>query len=179
MENLLQGVSRVCVYIDDIIVTGKTEEEHLQNLNEVLSRLKKEKCKYMVTEIEYLSHKINHEGLQPSDSKVAAIVEAPLPTNVSELKSFLGVVNYYGKFLPNLSTTLAPRYQLLRKETPWRWGDEEQQAFNQVKEFLQSPNLLVHFDREKPIVLVCDASPYGVGRCSLFSLHGRRHGQTD
>ena len=170
MENLLQGISRVCVYIDDIIVTGKTEEEHLQNLNEVLSRLekagmrlKKEKCKYMVPEIEYLSHKINREGLQPSDSKVAAIVEAPPPKNVSELKSFLGMVNYYGKFLPNLSTTLAPLYQLLRKETPWRWGDEEQQAFDKVKEFLQSPNLLVHFDGEKPIVLACDASPYGVG----------------
>lgn len=158
------------MYIDDIIVTGKTDEEHHRNLNEVLNRLEKAgmrlkevKCKYMVPEIEYLSHKINQEGLQPSDSKVAAIVEAPPPKNVSELKSFLGMVNYYGKFLPNLSTTLASLYQLLRKETPWRWSDEEQQAFDKVKTFLQSSNLLVHFDGDKPIVLACDASPYGVG----------------
>jgi hypothetical protein len=170
MENLLQGIAGVCVYIDDIIVTGKTDEEHLRNLNEVLNRLEKagmrlkeEKCKYMVPEIEYLSHKINREGLQPSDSKVAAIVKAPPPKNVSELKSFLGMVNYYGKFLPNLSTTLASLYRLLRKETPWQWGDEEQQAFDKVKTFLQSSSLLVHFDGDKPIMLACDASPYGVG----------------
>ena len=170
METLLQGIPGVCVYIDDIIVTGKTDEEHLHHLEEVLSRLekagmrlKKEKCRYMLPEVEYLSHKINREGLQPSDSKVAAIVEAPPPKNVSELKSFLGMVNYYGKFLPNLSTTLAPLYRLLRKETLWQWGDEEQQAFDKVKKLLQSPNLLVHFDGDKPIVLACDASPYGVG----------------
>ena len=158
------------MYIDDIIVMGKTDEEHLRNLDEVLSRLeragmrlKKEKCVYMVPEVEYLSHKINSEGLQPSDSKVAAIVEAPPPKNVSELKAFLGMVNYYGKFLPNLSTMLAPLYRLLRKETPWQWRGEQQQAFDEVKKLLQSPNLLVHFDGDKPIVLACDASPYGVG----------------
>ena len=121
----------------------------------------------MQPEVEYLSHKINREGLQPSDSKVAAIVEAPLPKNVSELKSFLGMVNYYGKFLSNLSTTWVPLYRLLRKGTLWQWGDEEQQAFDKVKKLLQSPNLLVHFDGDKPIVLACDASPYGVGAVLL------------
>ena len=154
------------MYIDDIIVTGKTDDLH--NLGEVLRRLEKagmrlkEKCVYMVPEVEYHSHKINREGLQPSDSKVAAIVEAPPPKNVSKLKSFLGMVNYYGKFLPNLSTTLASLYRLLKKETPWQWSDEQQQAFDEVKKLLQSPNL-VHFDGDKPLVLACNTSPYGVG----------------
>lgn len=177
MENLLQG-------IPDIIVTVKTDEEHLHNLGEVLSRLekagmklKKEKCVYMVQEIEYLGHKINSEGLQPSDSKVAAIAEASPPKNVSELKSFLGMVNYYRRFLPNLATTLAPLYRLLRKYTQWCWSDEQQQAFSEVKKFLQSPNLLVHFDGDKPIVLACDASPYGVS--ADVASHGRWHRQTD
>ena len=116
MENPLQGIPRAYEYLDDIIVTGKKDEGHLNNLGEVLMRLEKagirlknEKCMYMVQEIEYLGHKINCEGLQPSDSKVAAIAEAPLPKNdaLSKLKSFLGMVNYYG---PNLATTLAPLY---------------------------------------------------------------------
>jgi hypothetical protein len=77
----------------------------------------------MVPEIEHLSHKVNREG---SDSEVAAIVEALPPENVLELKFFFGMVNYYGKFLSNLfTTTLVSLYQLLRKETPWQWGDKE------------------------------------------------------
>ena len=86
-------------------------------------------------------------------------MEAPLPKNVSKLKLSLGMVNYYGKFLPNLSTTLASLYRL---QTPWQWSDEQQQAFDEVKKLLQSPNL-VHFDGDKPLVLACDTSPYGVG----------------
>ena len=170
MENLLQGIPGVCVYIDDIIVTGKDDEEHLNNLNEVLSRvekagmrLKKEKCVYMMPEVEYLGHKINSKGLQPSEHKVAATTEAPAPRDVSELKSFLGMVNYYGKFLPNIATLLAPLYRLLRKETAWQWGKEQRHAFEEVKKLLKSPNLLIHFDGDKPLVLACDASPYGVG----------------
>ena len=170
MESLLQGLAGVCVYIDDIIITGQTEEEHLHNLSEVLSRLeragmklKENKCVYMMPEVEYLGHRINSQGLQSAESKVDAITEAPPPKDVSELKSFLGMVNYYGKFLPNLATTLAPLYRLLRKENAWHWGREQTQAFERVKKMLKSSDLLVHFDSSKPLVLACDASPYGVG----------------
>ena len=70
-------------------------------------KLKPEKCSFMLTEVEYLGHKISAKGLQPTNQKVRAITEAPRPTNVSQLKSFLGMLNYYGKFLPNLSIHLA------------------------------------------------------------------------
>ena len=80
---------------------------------------------FLLQEVEYLGHKISANGLQPTTEKVQAIVpivQAPQPTNVTQLKSFLGMINYYGKFLPNLSTCLAPLYKLLQKQFCWRWG---------------------------------------------------------
>lgn len=82
---------------------------------------------------------------------------------MTQLKSFLGLVNYYSKFLPNLSNTLAPLYRLLQKNTRWCWGAEQKKAFQKAKESLTSDCVLVHFDPAKPLILACDASPYGVG----------------
>ena len=170
MENLLQGISGVCVYIDDILITGRTDEEHLEHLDEVLRRLaeagmrlKKRKCAYLLPAVDYLGHVINAEGLCTSDSKIAGIVKAPAPRDVSELRSFLGLVNYYGKFLPDLATTLSPLYALLQKQKKWSWGVSEEKAFQAVKKLLQSSRVLVHFDPSLPLILSCDASPYGLG----------------
>ena len=96
-----------------------------------------------------------------------AIVEAPAPRDVSELKSLLGLVNYYGKFLPDLATTLAPLYRLLRQGVKWQWESEQEAALAEVKKVLQSSNLLIHFDPTKSLVLVCNASPVGV--CAILS----------
>ena len=131
IENILQGLKHVCVYLDDILITGATEEEHLQNLDTVLTS--------------------------------RAINNAPAPNNISQLKSFLGLINYYCKFLPNLSNTLAPLYRLLQKHTKWQWGPEQQRAFNTSKKSLTSDCILTHFDPTKALVLACDASPYGIG----------------
>ena len=124
MENLLQGINGVCVYIDDILITGANEVEHLKHLAQVLQRLqsagmrlKKERCAFLLPSVSHLGHVISAEGLHTEDSKVRAIVDAPEPRNLSELRSFLGIVNYYGKFLPDLATTLSPMYQLLQKST--------------------------------------------------------------
>ena len=91
------------------------------------------------------------------------IHEAPAPKDVSQLKSFLGLLNYYCKFLPNLSTTLAPLYKLLQKKTNWQWGPEQQAAFDKAKQSLTSDSLLVQYDPDKDLVLACDASPYVFG----------------
>ncbi|XP_071113031.1 uncharacterized protein [Haliotis cracherodii] len=111
MECLLKDSPHVCVYLDDILVTGASEQEHLENMKEVLSRLSKarlrlnaQKCKFMVGSVKYLGHKIDAQGLHPLDEKVKATVSAPAPRNVAELKSFLGRVQYYQRFLPNLAT---------------------------------------------------------------------------
>ena len=153
MENLLQGIPKVCVYLDDILITGATEAEHLNNLNDVLSRLeqagmrlKKNKCAFLLPQVDYLGHRISHSGLHPTKEKVRAIVEAPVPQNVSQLKSFLGMLNYYSKFLSNLSTVLAPLYNLLQKNAAWQWGMAQQTAFSEAKKLLVSSKVLVHFD---------------------------------
>ena len=170
METLLQGLPGVCTYLDDILVTGTSDEEHFCNLSAVLQRLetsgmklKKEKCAFLLPRVEYLGHGISSDGLEPSASKVAAIVNAPAPQNLTELRSLLGLVNYYRKFLPDVATILTPLHQLLQQGMPWKWGREQQAALDQVKELIDSPNLLVHFDGNKPLLLACDASPYGVG----------------
>ena len=102
------------VYIDDILVTGATDQEHFENLQEVLTclekagiRLKKDKCAFMLTTVEYLGREITEAGLKPTVDKVRTLVEAPVPKDVSQLWSFLELVNYYTKFMPNQSIALA------------------------------------------------------------------------
>ena len=92
-----------------------------------------------------------------------ALREAPIPRNVTELKSYLGLLSYYSWFLPNLSTKLAPLYLLLKQDRPWNWNVAQDTAFFKSKELLKSSRLLVHFDPKLDIVLVYDASAYGIG----------------
>ena len=170
MESLLQGIPKVCVYIDDVLVTGHTEEEHMVNLAEVLRRmasagmrLKRDKCFFMMSQVHYLGHTVSAKGIQPTQDKVRAVKDAPAPTNLHQLKSFIGLINFYAKFLPNLSTVLAPLYVLLQKNRPWTWGPSQQRAFQQAKERLLASSLLVHFTPTQPVLLAADASPYGLG----------------
>ena len=102
MENVLQGIPNVIVYLDDILLSSPTESDHLQLLDQVLDRLdkaglraRKEKCQFFVPSVSYLGHKIDGEGLHPLPDKVQAIQEAPSPTNVQELKAYLGLLTYY------------------------------------------------------------------------------------
>ena len=112
METILAGVPRVLVYLDDILVTGASQEEHMSNLKEVLSRLqdaglrlRKDKYEFMVSSVKYLGHIIDANGLHPTPNKLKAVRNAPAPQNVTQLKAYLGLLTYYSKFLPNMATT--------------------------------------------------------------------------
>jgi len=170
IEGILRGIPNVSVYLDDILVSGKTEEEHIQRLDTVLTRLeeaglqlKQKKCSFMMKSVEYLGHQISAEGLRPTKEKVRAVTDAPPPQDVSQLRAFLGLINYYAKFLPQLSSTLAPLYQLLAKQAKWTWGPPQKKAFQEAKSQLTSANVLVHYNPQQEVILACDASPYGVG----------------
>ena len=170
MDSLLQDLPGVVVYLDDVLVTGDSEENHLENLNRVLERLeaagvtlKESKCVFLAPSVEYLGHVIDKDGLHPSPEKLRTIREAPEPHNISELKSFLGLLNYYSKFLPNLAVVLSPLYRLLKKDVKWSWTEEHSASFQNAKDLLQSSTLLVHYDSQKELILSGDASNYGLG----------------
>ena len=138
MEGLLKGIPYVSIYLDDILITGTSDhdEEHLATLDKVLScleeaelRLKCNKCAFMFPSVVYLGHKILAESLQPTGEKAQAVNEAPPPNNIS---SFLGLVNYYGKFLPHLASTLKPLYTLLQKTKSFCWGPGQDKAFKEA-----------------------------------------------
>ena len=172
MEKVLQGLPGVVCYIDDVLVTGRNDEEdeeHLHNLEEVLKRLeargfrlKKSKCYSFKPSIEYLGYRVDAEGLHVTEEKVEAILSEPTPTDERQLRSFLGLVNYYGRFVSDLATIAHPLNDLLKREHSWYWSDECEAAFCKLKEKLAS-TVLVHYDISLPLKLACDASAYGVG----------------
>ena len=126
-------------------------------------RQKHGKCDFLLSSVEYLGHQISKDGICTLPSKVAAIDRAPAPTNVQELCSFFGLLNYYGKLLPNLATILHPLNALLQADRKWIWSKECEEAFQIAKEQLTSGQVLTQYDPTPPITLATDASAYGVG----------------
>ena len=170
MDQILQGIPGVFCYLDDIIVTGRTMEDHLERVIAVLKKLEeyglkanREKCKFLRSFVEYLGHVISAEGLHQSPKKVKAITEMPRPQEVTQLRAFLGMVQYYARFLPELATHLAPLHRLLQKDAKWSWGAEEEASFSLVKEMLLQDKVLMHYDPDLPLVLATDSSSYGLG----------------
>ena len=170
LETLLSDIPMCAVYLDDILVSGRTTSEHDQNLKLVLEKLqssglhlKREKCMFAQDSVEYLGHKIDTSGIHPNEEKLQGINEAPVPKNISQLRSYIGMLNYYHKFLPNLSSELKPLYDLLRNDTKFQWGKAQDTAFLRSKELMRSSTLLVHYNPELPLLIDCDASPHGLG----------------
>ena len=170
MDQILLGVEKCVCKQDDILIGGNDWQEDLKILADVLDRLHKynlhlklPKCEFLKPEVVYLGLRISAEGLQPVEEKINAVKQAPAPQNVSELRSFLGMVQYYHSFLPGLATILAPLHRLLQKDVRWEWTADCQKAFEACKEGLTSDSLLVHYDLNRTLRLACDASSYGLG----------------
>lgn len=170
MEELLVGLPGVHVYLDDIIVGGRDAKEHNERLRSVLKRIKddnirlnQDKCTFGTSEVTFLGYRIDATGIHPTEEKVEALKNAPQPENKQQLQSFLGLLNFYNRFLRGAAHILEPLHRLLEKNQPWRWRQEETNAFKRAKELVQASNVLVHYDLHKPLTLACDASPYGIG----------------
>ena len=150
MDQLTSDLRGVAVYLDDILVSGANAEEHLQNLRALLQRLQDKglrcnlkNCTFAQPSVEYLGHTLSRNGISKG-RKVDVVVKMPPPTNVSTLRSFLGSVQFYSKFIHNFSTLTEPLTRLTRKDTPWRWGGEEQAPFQRPRD-LSTDAVLAHF----------------------------------
>ena len=171
MDSILSDIKSVMVRVDDILVaTSGGVTPHMEVIKRVFGRLAKHnvklnglKCQFFQAQVKYMGHILSKEGSSPVKSKLDAIRLAPRPTDVSQLRSFLGLLNYYSKFIKDFSSKMHPLYQLLSNRTEWFWSKECEIAFLWAKEVLSSEQVLVHYDPQKPLILSVDASPYGIG----------------
>ena len=171
MDNLLAKFREVFVFIEDIlIVTKGTKQNHLDIMREILKtideaklQLKAGKCKIARQETEWLSFKMTSQGISPINSKVQGITEKLRPTNLKELQSFLGAVNQFIKFIPDLESTCFQFRSILKKDAVWNWTDEHERAFKKVNQEVRKVAELTHFKRNKRLRIICDASKQGLG----------------
>jgi hypothetical protein len=160
----------VLCFLDDILIYSRTEEEHLKSLETVLARLKEQelyvkpsKCAFMQTEVSFLGHRIGADGLRVAPDKISTVQNWPQPKNVTEVRSFTGLANFYRRFVKDYSRIALPLTELTKDTVPWKWGAEQQGAFDELKRALCSPPVLLIADQTKPFTLNTDACNYAIG----------------
>lgn len=176
IDTRLSGIQGILPYYDDILIVGVSDTDLEQKVRAVLSRfredglhLRKDKCVFKADKITFLGFEISAEGIKPTKDKVSAIVNAPAPTNKTELQAFLGLLNFYHIFLKDKASIAEPLHKLLHKNVAFQWRAEQSRAFVKLKNIIATEPILGHYDEGKPLILTCDASPYGVG-CVLAQL---------
>uniref|UniRef100_A0A9J7ZHH2 Gypsy retrotransposon integrase-like protein 1 n=1 Tax=Cyprinus carpio carpio TaxID=630221 RepID=A0A9J7ZHH2_CYPCA len=166
---MLEGLEGTLCHADDILVFGATHKEHDARLLKVLNRLEQngltlnEKCEFAVPQVRFLGHIISAEGIRADPDKIKAIKQMPEPKSVADVKRFLGMVNYIGKFSPNIAELTGPIRDLLKAENDWTWGIQQQQAFEKVKQELSSPAVLAQYCPDRQTRVSADASFFGLG----------------
>lgn len=147
------------IYLDDIIVATENEEQMKKQLEKIFKRMSEfnlrinfEKSKFFLKNVKFLGHVISDEGIEPDQEKIQAMLETPAPTNVKELQAFIGLIEYYSKFIPRINEKLTPLFGLLKKNTKWKWDDNEQKCFDEVRGAVKNAKILCHFDPSKELI---------------------------
>jgi hypothetical protein len=162
--------SFVIVYLDDILIFSNTWKEHLSHVTQVLETLKKtqlisnlQKCEFGKTSLIYLGHMIGGGELRVDPEKIAAITQWPIPTNVTEVRSFMGATQYLRKFIVNFSTVATPLHAITAKGKRFHWGKTQQRAFEDLKKKINDAPVLAMPNLQRPFELETDASGYALG----------------
>ena len=172
MEAVLGGLhwNSVLVYLDDVIIFGKTFEEELERLQEVFERfrganlkLNTKKCHLFQREVQYLGHVVSQAGVHTDPDKCAAVRDWPVPGDKAQLRSFLGLCTYYRRFVRGFATIAAPLHNLTKEGQKFVWGKDCQHAFETLKNNLTTSPVLAYPDPGKPYILDTDASHCGIG----------------
>jgi hypothetical protein len=160
----------VVVYLDDVNIYSKTWEEHLRHLENVFERIKKaglklspRKCQFGNSELKFLGHIVGKDGIKMDPAKIDKVQNFPKPTNVTQVRSFLGLCNYYRKFVKGFARRASPLTELLKKGEEFNWTNRHQQAFEDLRQQLTTEPILIYPDWEKPFILSTDASTFAVG----------------
>lgn len=175
----LQGI-KCFVYLDDIVIYGQDLDEHnmkliqiLEQLNRVNLKIQLDKSEFLRKEVNYLGHVITENGVLPDENKIEAIKRFKPPTCVKEIKSFLGMIGYYRKFIENFSITANPINKLLKKNSIFEWGVEQQNSFEKLKAQLIDFTILQYPDYEKMFIITTDASNLGIGAVLSQNINGK------
>src|SRR3989337_1601971 len=160
----------VVVFIDDILVYSKNEEEHKEHLRLVLEKLREHqlyakfsKCEFWLKEVGFLGHVISGEGIAVDPTKVQSVTEWSAPTSVGEVRSFLGLTGYYQRFIENFSKIAKPMTEMLKKDTKFKWTEDCEASFQELKKRLVTAPVLILSDIRKDFQVYCDASRLGLG----------------
>ncbi len=176
VEKVFSDIPEITVFIDDLIICTKTDskEEHLTVLKKVFRRLRevgltvnKNKCKFFQNSVDFLGFKVSSQGIHKTEEKVEAILNAKSPKSVSEVRSVIGLIQFYARFIPNLAEILEPLYKLLRKNAKFEWNSNCDLAFKKIKNLMTSDIILCHFDPKLPLILATDASDHGIAAVLL------------
>lgn len=174
MSQLLDGIDGVLCHMDDVLISGKDQTQHDIRLTEVLTRLdtarvtlNKDKCLFNARQIRFLGHVIDSTGVRADPEKLASIQELQRPTNVTELRRFIGMTNQLSKFSSRLAEYSQPLRELLSTKRTWTWGPAQEQAFSQIKEILTQPTVLTLYDLACNVKVSADASSHGLGAVLL------------
>lgn len=170
MEMILSGCDNCFNYMDDIVIFGKIQDELKRCEKKVLRRLKEynvrlnyEKCIFGEQQIKFLGHTLSKKGIAPTMDKVYSVIRFRQPKTCEEVRSFLGLITFVGKFIPNLATITEPLRILTKKYATFKWEKEQQQAFDQLKAHLTSSLVLGYYNVRDRTQLYADASPVGLG----------------
>ena len=165
-----EGPDYVAVYIDDILIFSRTLEDHLEHIRSVLERLKEtklklkpQKCSFLRSEVEYLGHTISPQGLKTNSRIVEAVRAFPAPTNVKQVRQFLGMASYYRRFIPQFAKVAQPLHALTQKGARFLWSEECGEAFRALKDRLTNDPVLAYPDFDQDFTVETDASIRGLG----------------
>ena len=174
----IEGVVNIA---DDLIIHGKTVAEHDQSLHKLLARLEEknltlngEKCTFGMGKVVFMGILLSKHGIGPTEEKVRAVKEATRPSSVSEVRSFLGLVGFSSRFIPDFATKAEPLRVLCRKDEKFLLGKAQEEAFNTLKEDMAGASMLAYFDRRAPTEVIADASPVGLGAVLVQKVDGER-----